>query len=211
MEADNRQQALADEILSDANRQAERTVGRAKRRAESILKTARSRAEDTKQKAAEAAAKKAEHNAATVMADVPYQEQVRILGVKEEVVGRLFADALDALHALPGDEMLEILVSLSVEAVLLLDGDEFVLEVSAEDAEQFGSQLADRVAADAGKAKRGDVAVKIAASAEATGGVIVRSASGPKMVDNSFATRLGRCREALRGRIAEMMFGDDSE
>jgi vacuolar-type H+-ATPase subunit E/Vma4 len=211
MEADNRQQALADEILSDANRQAERTVGRATRRAESILKTARSRAEDTKQRAAEAAAKKAERSAATVMADVPYQEQVRILGVKEEVIGRLFADAPDALHALPRDEMLEILVGLSVEAVSLLDGGEFIIEVSAEDAERFGSQLAGRIAAATGKAKGGDVAVTIAASDEAAGGVIVRSASGPKMVDNSFATRLGRCREALRGRIAEMMFGDDSE
>ncbi len=203
METTDKQQALAEEILSDARRQAERAVSRAKRRGESILKTAKGHADDTKQRAADAAEAKAERNAATIMADVPYQEQVRILGVREEVLARLFAESLDALQALPPAEMLDVLAALSAEAISAIGGDRVVIELSAEDAEQFGPQLAERV---------GDVAVEIAASAEvAGGGVIVRSASGPKMVDNSFATRLRRCRESLRGRIADMTFGDESE
>lgn len=203
MEATNKQQALADEILSDARRQAERAVGRAKRRGESILKTARARADDTDQKATEAAEKKAERNAATIMADVPYQEQVRILSVKEDVIGRVFAESLDALRALPPDKMLDVLAALSVEAISLIGGERFVIELSGEDAERFGPQLATRV---------GSVAVEITASPEvAGGGVIVRSASGPKMVDNSFATRLRRCRDDLRGQTADMVFGDESE
>lgn len=203
MDTTDKQQALADEILSDARRQAERAVTRAKRRGDSILKAARTHAGDAKQKAAEAAEAKAERNAATIMADVPYQEQVRTLGVKEDVIGQLFTESLDTLRALPPDEMLDVLAALSMEAISSIGGERFVIELSAEDAERLGPRLAARV---------GDVAVEIAASPEvAGGGVIVRSASGPKMVDNSFATRLRRCRESLRGRVAEMVFGDESE
>ena len=203
MDTTDKQQALANEILSDARRQVERAVDRANRRTKSILKTANAHADDTKQKAADAAEEKAERNAATIMADVPYQEQVRILCVKEEVLGRMFTESLDALQALPPDEMLDVLAALSAEAISAIGGDRFVVELCAEDAERLGPQLATRL---------GDVAVEIAASAEvAGGGVIVRSASGPKMVDNSFATRLRRCREDLRGRIADMTFGDESE
>jgi len=212
MDEDNRRQALADEILSDARRQAGRKTGRAKRRAESILKNARSQAEEIEQRAAEAAERKAERNAATVLADVPYQEQVRALRVKDDVVGRLFAESLEALDALPPGEMLSVLAGLSVEAICLMQGGRFVLELRAEDAAQFGSEFAGQVAADARKVTGRDITVEIAVSPEVKdGGVIVRSASGPEMVDNSFAARIRRCRQRLRGEIAGIVFGDGSE
>jgi len=212
MDEDNRRQALADEILSDARHQAGRKTGRAKRRAESILKSARAQAEEIERAASEAAEQKAERNAATVLADVPYQEQVRALRVKDDVVARLFTESLEALEALPAGEMLSVLAGLSVEAIGLMQGDRFVLELRAEDAEQFGAKLAGQVAADARKVTGRDIAAEAAVSPEVTGGgVIVRSADGPKMVDNSFAARIRRCRQRLRGEIAEIVFGDGSE
>jgi len=212
MDENDRQQALADEILSDARRQAGRKTGRAKRTAESVLKNARSQAEEIERRATEAAEQKAERAAATVMADLPYQEQVRILRVKDDVVGRLFAESLEALEALPAGEMLPVLAGLTGEAIGLMPGGRFVLELRAEDAEQFGGELARQAAADAKKVTGRDITVEIATSPEVTGGgVIVRSADGPKMVDNSFAARIRRCRQRLRGEIAEIVFGDGSE
>lgn len=212
MDEYNRRQALADEILSDARRQADRKTGRAKRRAESILKNARSQAEDIERTAAEAAEQKAERNAATILADVPYQEQVRALGVKDDVVARLFTESLEALGALPAGDMLSVLAGLSVEAIGLMQGDRFVLELRAEDAEQFGSELAGQVAAAARKVTGRNVAAEVAVSPEVKdGGVIVKSANGPEMVDNSFGTRIRRCRQRLRSEIAEIVFGDGSE
>lgn len=212
MDENDRQQALADEILSDARRQADRKTGRAKRTAESVLKNTRSQAEEIERTATEAAEQKAERAAATVMADLPYQEQVRALRAKDDVVGRLFADSLEALEALPPGEMLSILAGLSVEAIGLMQGGRFVLELRAEDAERFGGELAGQAADDAKKVTGRDITVEIATSPEVTGGgVIVRSADGPKMVDNSFAARIRRCRQRLRGEIAAIVFGDGSE
>ncbi|MFH1732407.1 MAG: V-type ATP synthase subunit E family protein [Planctomycetota bacterium] len=212
MDENNRQQALADEILSDARRQAGRKTGRAKRTAESILRNARSQAEEIERTATEAAERKAERAAATVMADLPYQEQARILRAKDDVVGRLFADSLEALEALPPGEMLSILAGLTVEAIGLMPGGRFVLELRAKDAEQFGAELDGQAAAETRRTTGRDITVEIATSPELTGGgVIVRSADGPKMVDNSFAARIRRCRQRLRGEIAEIVFGDGSE
>ena len=79
-------------------------------------------------------------------------------------------------------------------------------------AEQFGPRLAEQAAAKAGEAAGRNITAETAVSQEvAGGGVLVKSADGPEMVDNSFATRIRRCRHDLRGKIAETVFGDGSE
>ncbi len=211
MAEQERQRALADEILSDARRQAERKVGRAERRANGILSGAQSQADTVRAEAVAAAEARADQQAATILADVPHQEQARALRVKDEAVGRLFADALDATRALREDEMLSVLVGLSAEAIALMPGNRFVLCVGAADAERFGDKLAAQIAAQAGKTKGGAVDVQVVPHADVTGGVIVRSADGPERVDNSFAERARRELAKLRSHVAQMIYGDASE
>lgn len=212
MDEHSKEQALAEEILADARRQAERKVGRARKRAEQILQSARSQIEDIEEKAAEAAAEKVARETQTIMADVPHQEQVRTLQVKAEVIARVFAESLEALKAQMGSDAPAVLARLSSDAISLMPGRRFILEVGARDAEQYGTRLAEETVAEVERTQNQKVTAEVAVSPEITdGGVIVKSADGPQMVDNSFATRLRRAQESLRSQIAEIIFGDESE
>jgi len=198
-----KERALAEEILSDARRQADRKVDRAKKRAERLLRNAGTQAEEVKRKADAAARERAERQGRRVLADLPHQEQVRTLRVKEEVVGRIFDEALEAARTVGEGESLAALVRLSRDAAAAMNGDRFMVELSPADADRFGRAVAERLAAEG-------VAVEVAPSADVPGGVVVRTGNGRQMVDNTFATRVQRVRPRLRAQIAEQIFGDEA-
>ncbi len=212
MAEEKKEQALADEILADARRQAERKLIRAKKTAERIVKSATSRVEVIMGRAVKAAEETLQHRAKMILADVPHQEQVRIIRVKEQVIGRLFSESLAALRSRKGYDVMSVLVRLGCDAIACLPGDSFVVRAAARDVAALGGELAERTVAEVGKTQNRDVTVEIVPSDELSdGGVIVQTADGRRMVDNSFATRMRRTRGRLRRRIAERIFGEGSE
>ena len=198
-----KERALAEEILSDARRQADRKVERAKKRSERLLRNAGTQAEEVEREADAAARERAERQCRRVLADLPHQEQVRTLRVKEEVVERIFDEALEAARTVGEGESLAALVRLSRDAAAPMNGDRFVVELSPADADRFGRAVAERLAAEG-------VTAEVAPSAEVPGGVVVRTGDGRQVVDNTFATRVQRVRPLLRAQIAEQIFGDEA-
>jgi len=212
MAEEKKEQALADEILADASRQAERKLSRAKKTAERILKSANSQVEVILERAVKGAEEKLQHRAEMILADVPHQEQVRIIRVKDEVIDQLFSESLAALQSRESYDVLSVLVRLSCDAIACLPGDGFVLHVAAQDVAAPGGELAERTVGEVGKTQNRDITVTVAPSDDLPdGGVIVQTADGRRMVDNSFATRVRRTRGRLRRRIAEGIFGEGSE
>lgn len=210
MAEESKKDALAEEIMNDARRQAERKLNRARRSAERIVKSAESRTKAVEQKAVEEAEAQLEREAKMILADIPHQEQVRRLKVKDVVIGRLVAESLDLLRSRA--DILPALVRLSSEAVANMDGDSFVLEVSERDAAGLGGPLAEKTIDEVKKARNRSITVRVVASAERNdGGVVVKSADSAQMVDNSFGTRMRRARQGLRGRIAQLIFGEEPE
>lgn len=207
MAEETKENALADEILGDARRQAERKIASAKRTAERIVKTAQSQTEGARQEATRAAEQKLAHERELILAGVPHQRQIRELRVKSEVIDRLFAEAMESMKSADKSERLALLAHLSSGAISAMPGDSFTLEVAPNDAQELGRHLADKVKQVAGR----NIEITVVPSEKVDGGVIARTADGRHMVDNSFATRLRRVPQELQTKIAEILFGDSPE
>ncbi|MFO7897469.1 MAG: V-type ATP synthase subunit E [Planctomycetota bacterium] len=201
--------ALADEILADARRQAERKLKRARRRAKSLVRSANKRAAAAKEKAAEQAQQRAEHEAERVLADIPHEEQLRRLRAKAAVIGQLFDDVVEEVRS--SDDRPALFARLAADAIGRMQGDAFVVDVPREDAPALGDEFGGRVADEVARSSGRTVSARLEPTDRGGGGVIVRSADGRQVVDNSLATRVERMRPRLRDRIAGLIFGDDAE
>jgi len=216
MADERKQQALAQEILADAERQADRHRQRAERSAARIIKSATTRMKDLETKVTEEARARLERETTRILADIPHQEQVRKLRVKNDVIAGLSAETLDAFQAGQLGDALPVLVRLSSDAIAHLDGDRFVLEVTREDAEKWAEPLAQETTqkVQAGQARAVTVEVVVSSDGRTDGGVVVRSADptgAGQIVDNSFTTRMRRGQQRLRARIADLIFGGSEE
>jgi len=212
MTEEKKEKVLADEILADARRQAERKLASARRTAERVAKSADSQARVIMDKAVKAAEETLERRTRMILADVPHQEQVRIIRIKEQVIDRLFSESLAALRSREGYDVMSVLVRLGSDAISCLPGDRFVLRAAPRDVAALGGELAERTAAEVRKTQNRDVTVDVVPSDDLQeGGVVVETADGGQIVDNSFATRMRRARGRLRRRIAERIFGEGSE
>jgi len=200
--------ALADEILSEARRQADRKLDRARKRADRILRTARRRSEELEQQALEAVAGDLDRETAAVLADLPHEEKMRTLRVQSEVIDGQFESALRTLQSMGPEDMVPVLARLGADAIGALDGDRFVVEVRPDVADRMASALTDALAAELGRRGRQAHVTLEASAALAEGGVIVRSDDGREAVDHAFPTRLRRLRRELRNRVAEIIFGE---
>jgi len=206
----NKERALTDEILADARRQAERKAASAKRAAERTVASADKQIEATEKEMMAAAQKRLEHETSLITADIPHQKQIRTLRVRSEVVDGLFEQSLQAVRERRDADRLSVLVRLSVGAVAVIEGDSVTLELSPQDARELGNALVQKVAEHM-KASGRSVQITAAASPALAGGVVVKSGDGRTMVDNSFAARLRRVRQDLRGKIAALIFGESTE
>jgi len=212
MQDQDRTNALAEEILADAQQQADGKRQRAHRSAQRILRSETARAQQLEKDALADAEQQLEHQVRTLMADLPHQNQMRSVQVKDQIISDLFQQVLHTLRTREGIDLLPILVRLSSDAIALLDGNHFVLELDPQDVDTLGDRLGDQTVADVRTRYDRDVIVDIVASnALPDGGVIVRPAAEnavSQMIDNSFATRLRRAEPQLRGQIADRLFGD---
>jgi len=208
---ERKEQALAEEVLADARRQAERKLEAARRDAERILAGARAQADGTEKEALAAVEKRLNRETNTLLADLPHQERVRALRVKQEVILGLFREVVAGLPSRRDYDVGSVLAGLSASAISEMGGSDFVLEVAPPDATRLGPELEARTAAEVGRSSGRQVSVRVApSSAVSEGGVVVRSSDGRQMVDQSFATRTRRLEEQLRGEIAKILFGDQA-
>jgi vacuolar-type H+-ATPase subunit E/Vma4 len=207
MSESTREQALADEILSDARRQAERKLERARKRAERMVHAAQAKVAGIEQEAMDTAKQKLEAEQTILMADVPHQDLLRTLCAQDAAIRGLFDDVLNSLAERQEIDLPEVLTRLSADAIALMTGDTFVLELAEPDATAHGAALTERVA-EAIKARSGRaVTLRVAASDRMPqGGVVVRS--DRELVDHSFANRAKQAERALRARLAALIFGE---
>ncbi len=191
-------QVLRDEILDDAQRQAERLRRRAERDARDILKEADKEAKEDREARLDEARRQAERTRDLVLARVPVE------------VGRMRAQRLeDALEAVRGRARQRLaeagadrerVAALAAEAAGCIAGDAVVLELAAEDVPRFGDGLAEDVVRRAG---REGLQVSVVERPGTPGdGVVVRDPDGRQVWDNRLAARLDRMWPALRRHVA---------
>ncbi len=132
-----------------------------------------------------------------------------LLRAQADVLDRVWAAARQRLASLdaesPPPRRLARLSALAEEAAEQLGGGDLTLQVNVRD----GELLTDDVLAEwaeAWQARWPGVRLSLLSdAAPIMGGVVVRQAKGHALVDNSYEQRLVSAREALRGRVIEML------
>lgn len=194
---------LRDEIIADAERQAERLVRKAQRESKMLVDKAVAECEQQCQEKLATARVAAEQHRMLTLATVPVEiGRMRALSAERELTA--LCDAVrDRLLARAGFDYGASLLALATEPVARMEGDAFVLQLGKEDLKTHGPKLAAAVAARAGRPK---VTVTVdSRPADIRTGVIVRDPQGRQIWDNSYEARLRRLWPLLRNRVAEQL------
>jgi len=204
---DEQEQALTAQILADARKQAASVKERAEADARKIVADAQQRAESAVQSAVKQAATRAARREEIARAQIRHEMTKLRLRHRQEVLDRARAEVQSRLARLAaGPEYPEALRTLALLAVESMNGDRFLLVLRTEDRRAFGERLAAEVGAAVKQALGRNVEVALAdKELEASGGLVVRSADGHQLADQTFDARLDRLWEQIRAEIVAML------
>ena len=199
----DQERALAEEILADAKRRAERIRQRSEREAQSILRQAAQEGEDARCKAEEVARARAEREKAVNEARIEQELAGLRLAAQQGLLERVRAEARRRLAALPeGEGYRDVLVETGVAAVEAMEGTRFELVLRPSDREKWGDGLPADVRTAVRRSAGRDVEVVLAEdTTDAAGGLLVRGAGGHQVADQTFEARLGRLWDDLREEV----------
>ena len=199
------EKVLSDEILRDARKKAEQTLAQAEREAEAILGAAAKDAEATVQKALEAARRRADAAAQATLATVVQETHRNLLEAQEGELAKLFDAARARLADRTAYDYPAILAGLAANAMASICADQVVIELAEADRAIAADSWLGEVRRRVGR----DVSISVSPqAAPIDGGVIVRSADGRLLYDNSFAARLRRLAPVLRRELAAKVFAE---
>lgn len=195
----NSQQVLSGEILADARKQAERAVTRARREADEAVAKSRADAEKDRADRLEAARAESVRRRGLALATVPVEVGRMRANRVEAILASIRNDVCGRLDARQGFDPRAVATALAAAAIAGMTGTQFVLELSDADRQSFGAALVEDVRR---RVARDGLQVSLApAGSRLAGGVVVRTADGNQMWDNSLAGRLERFWPALRREI----------
>jgi V/A-type H+-transporting ATPase subunit E len=196
---------LSEEILKDAATKAERVLKRAERDARKLLDQAAKEAEAAKERVLDAARQRAERAAQSLLATVEQEARRDLLAAQEAELDRLFEAARQRLADRAAYDYPAVLAALAAQAIQAMGADGVTLELSERDL----GLATDGWLAEVRRRVGRDVAIRVSENhAPIDGGVIVRSADGRLVYDNSFSARLRRLRPGLRRELAGKIYAD---
>ena len=196
---------LAQQILADARKQAEPLRKRAEREAESALRKAKQDAEREREHMLQRAERSAQLNAHRISARADIEMQNIRRQAREHILIHARERAMEALvETTRSPEYPEQLKRLTLAALRAMNGERFELLMRAEDREAHGAEVA-QAASELAEREMGR-RVELTVSGETiggSGGLIVRTADGRQVCDQTFEARLGRLWTELREEIAK--------
>jgi len=198
---------LEQEIMSDAQKRVERTIKRAQAQADAVRQAAREEAEAHREAIMEKARVRAEEEARSIQARTEQELEKDQLRAIQDVLGHIRDEAWRRIERLPGEEQYGgVLVRLALRAIENMRGDKFQILLSEDDRARWGARLPGQIA-DAVKRERGrEVEVELSdEKLDARGGLVVRSADGRQLADQTFPRRLERLWDQLRVELAGML------
>ena len=202
------EKVLSDEILADAHSKAERARERGEREAKGIVAKATKEAAEAAAKTIEVAQERADRMTAAILATVEAEAKLDLLAAREAELDKLFDDARQRLADKRSYDHPAVLAALAAQAIEAMAADEVIIELCEQDRALATDAWLDDVRRRVGRPVTIDVS---ADHAPIAGGLIVHSADGRLLYDNSFRARLDRLKPELRRQLAARVFGGDRE
>jgi V/A-type H+-transporting ATPase subunit E len=188
---------IVSKILADAQLQAGEILSAAKKEEQEILAEYKKDAERESARLLDGAKKALAAREARLSAVAELEGRKAILGVKQEIIGKAFDDALHKLLNLPEDKYAAFLAKLAASASKT--GDEEIM-LSPGDRDKFGAK-----AAEGANRLLNDGALSLSAlTADIKGGLILKS--GDIEINCDLAVQVRMCRENLAKEIASALF-----
>ncbi len=196
----NPEEILAEEILAEARRENEQIICRARQEAKALLakasdETGKMQEERLNRARAEASRRK-ELILATVPVEVGRMRSARI----EALLQSIHEDVRRRLIACDGFDYRETVIALATEAISRMEGDSFVVKLSAADHAALGEGLTEDIARRVG---RSPLTITISEEPKIKeNGLIIQDIEGRQWWDNRLSARLERLWPELRRQIA---------
>lgn len=201
------EKALEEEIVADAERQAQRLERQAQREADRIREEAREKAEKEADRTRRRAEERAEQERARAEALIGQEVAATRRRARQQILEEVRDRALQKLRELADDDRYEdVLVQLAVRAVDAMEGDRFELLLRDEDKEGLGDDLPGRVAQAAEEQLDREVEIALSdESLDGSGGLLVRDESARQVADQTFEGRMERLWSPIRQELIDRL------
>lgn len=185
---------IISKIQQDAKKKTDHIIQDAEKEAETLRVQIRQQADDEANRIIEQANKEAQQKKQITIAQVNQEMKRKITAEQEEVITTCFATAQEHLSKLSGKEYSDVVKRLIEQGKQQLGQDCTVYTTRGED-EALATSLG----------------VKVSGSANASGGVLLRSAKGTISLDNTFEGILRRKKDSMRIVIGKLLFSTNSK
>jgi vacuolar-type H+-ATPase subunit E/Vma4 len=202
---------LQQELLGDAEHKAERTVSRARSDAAKALAAVQGEQATTRAERLQQAQREAEARARAITARVRHEVQRRWLTLREAGLDDLFAAVLPRLEKGDGIDRERSLRQLLQEALEAIGPVAVTVRLEPESAALLTTAAIAAVCSQAWPNAGAPPSVTRVIDASLRPGVLVESADGRFVFDNTYATRLERLRSPLRSLASAGMASAESD
>ncbi|MHC1579473.1 MAG: V-type ATP synthase subunit E [Candidatus Alkanophagales archaeon] len=197
---------IVNRIREEGEKERERILNEARERARKIIEDARAEAERSKRRVVEEEERRAETEKQRIIQTARLEARRKKWVAQEEMIREVMNRAVERIKEVKEkgfggygyDEILRNLIRVSAMSA---GGGDLEVVLSEEDARLISKEDLDEISKDVGASLTlSEERVK------SIGGVIVRTKDGRIAVNNTFEKRLERLSDAIRDRVAEIMF-----
>lgn len=195
---------ITTKIITDAQLKADEIIRDAEKEAEERRKKARERGERIKAEIIEEAKKSVETEKRRRIADAMIKARTLKLEIMEREINRAFSEAEKKLQSMDEKEYEKVLERIIVDSIAELGEENIVVLLREEDMKKIDEKsIKSRVEKELGK----KIKIKFEKGDFNSGGAIVRAESAGITINSTFAARLEFLKEKLRVEVAKMLFG----
>lgn len=198
---------ITSKILDDAKKKADEIISEAQKEADSILEKARTDAEKRKQNILKKGEKDAEMTRKRIIADTKLSAKKRMLEERENILKMAIEKLEEDMLKLPQKESYkDVLLKLIINGVISVGGGELTLHLNKRDLELIDDSTVWAIEKEMEEVLKKVTILKKGETVDIVGGCIVKTADQLKVCDNSLESVFNRNLEAIRAKIAEMLF-----
>lgn len=197
------QEALREEILSDARHQAERLLRRAQQEAKTLTEKADAELETWRNEHLEQAKTEAARRARLISAGISLERSRMRAQRVETLLQELYEDTRQRCADRATLDVRQTVITLAAEAVCGMAGTQFIIEIAACDREAMGHDWLDEVG---GLVNRPDLKLEARFAEDRRDiGPVVRDADERQIWDNRLVARLERLWPEMRRELAKSL------
>ncbi|MDK2789984.1 MAG: V/A-type H+/Na+-transporting ATPase subunit [Methanothermococcus sp.] len=198
---------ITSKILDDAKKKADEIISEAQKEADSILEKAKMDAEKRKQNILKKGEKEAEMAKNRIIADAKLSAKRKSLEERENILKMAIEKLEEDMLKLPQKESYkDILLKLIINGVISVGGGELTLHLNKRDFELIDDSTIWAIEKEMEEVLKKVTILKKGESVDIVGGCIIKTADQLKVCDNSLESVFDRNSEAIRAKIAEMLF-----